>query len=651
MSLELLEQAVLDHEKNTPLEIYELPARAERIAVIGAGIAGLSCALALDRKNYRVSVFEKQGSWGGRLCSHPSFPLFDMDIKRQFVGSGCIFEYGRSIDSLEELAGFSAVVLAMGSMPESWRHGLSDRPDIFVTGGAAGLTVMESLARGAVLSRQIEAFFRTGKRGSEAEVSKTGCSYGGTLTGMKNMPAVLPSKNGSYTEEEARTEAGRCMHCDCRDCMQACEMLRHYRKPPKKIASDIYSDMHAAPPISNHVATRLTYSCNDCGYCRSICPQDVNVGDLLRESRSLRTQDSQYPRAWHEFWLRDMAFHSEEAAFFFIPEGAKTLFFPGCQLIDSYPGHVEQAYELLCIGAKCGLILGCCGAPAFWAGEQDLFAANLARLRSIWMENDCPELVFACPTCERILAEYIPEARHISLYELIASDRVQGRLQMEAAIFDPCSAREDKQVQQAVRSLAKAAGVDLRELPETGRCCGYGGQMRVANPSLYEEIKMHRSSASALPYVVYCANCREVLASAGKECRHILDIVFDLEGQPAPSLDQKRQNALLLKAKASAKLTGIDFLPTRQPWHDINIKVTPALQTELDNRLISADDVRRTIYSAEQQGWGFIDEDSGVVLSWAIMDAVTYWVEYREQSEVYEMINAYTHRMKFRKDQ
>ena len=100
-------------------------------------------------------------------------------------------------------------------------------------------------------------------------------------------------------------------------------------------------------------------------------------------------------------------------------------------------------------------------------------------------------------------------------------------------MFDPCAARGDDEMQTAVRRLAARAGIALEELQERNRCCGHGGHIRVANPSLYEEITRNRAEASDKPYLVYCANCREVFASRGKECAHVLDVVFGLDAGAA----------------------------------------------------------------------------------------------------------------------
>jgi hypothetical protein len=71
--------------------------------------------------------------------------------------------------------------------------------------------------------------------------------------------------------------------------------------------------------------------------------------------------------------------------------------------------------------------------------------------------------------------------------------------------------------------------------------------MQLADPCLYEEIAENRMAAAEEPYIVYCTNCREVFLSHGKDCAHILDIVFGLPGGGVPTLEEKRENALRVK--------------------------------------------------------------------------------------------------------
>lgn len=95
----------------------------EKIAVIGGGPAGLSCAFYLAEKGYKPTVFEKNEKPGGMLVyGIPSFKLekdvveAEIDVMRQMgVEIKCGIEVGKDI-TLEELRkqGYKAFYLAIG---------------------------------------------------------------------------------------------------------------------------------------------------------------------------------------------------------------------------------------------------------------------------------------------------------------------------------------------------------------------------------------------------------------------------------------------------------------------------------------------------------------------------------------------------------
>ena len=658
-----LEAACLRYAKERKAESYVIPPKDQRIAVVGAGTAGLSGALNLAQKKFPVTVFEKEEGWGGALRSHPRFAEFDADIALQFSAVETEFRYGTKIKSLDELADFVVVYIATGAdgdsfgLLQSWDRDLltTSAPKVFMGGAVCGATLMEGIAQGVEASKIIEVFLQTGKATRPyGDYDKEKCDRYLKHDGAASVSLVEASGPEGYTADEARAEAARCLQCDCDSCIAACEMLKRFRKDPHKIAVEVYTDMGVNPPFSSRAVTREAYSCNICGYCKSVCPESVDMGALLQFSRAARMSAGVHPAALHDFWLREMDFATSDGFFASAPKGKETCeyaFYPGCQLGASNPEHVLRSYGFLSETYDAGIILGCCGAPAYWAGDEARLRANIEETRRHWSDTGKPTLVFACATCESLFSSFLPEIPKISLYELLArSEKIVPTSPFaEAAVFDPCAARGDRGMEAAIRKLAGRPGVALEELGERNRCCGHGGHIRIANPDLYDEITRHRAEASPKPYIVYCANCREVFASRGKECAHILDMVFGPTADSrVPSLQEKRDNSLRVKRELMKQIRDIDFEPEGHEWDSLTLIIGDELQKDMEKKLISAADLKEAVWLAETSGDKLYDESDGMSMCSMIKPVITYWVQYRKTApDTYEVFSAYYHRMRF----
>ena len=69
------------------------------------------------------------------------------------------------------------------------------------------------------------------------------------------------------------------------------------------------------------------------------------------------------------------------------------------------PATVRAAYQDLCarLDGGVGLILGCCGVIADWAGRTEMFEENQALLQEALEKLGNPTIICACPTCQKTL--------------------------------------------------------------------------------------------------------------------------------------------------------------------------------------------------------------------------------------------------------
>ncbi len=632
-------------------EGYNVPPRTQTVAVVGAGACGLSAALNLALKKYAVTVFDRLPGWGGSLRDDPRFGEYDEEFRFQFsaVKEGfCSFVFEHEVTEAE-LAPFDAVYFATGEGGFRLEGG-----KYFSGGPCAGWSLMEGIAMGPEASKVIEAFLMTGR--ADPILPHEHAAHCDRYVSHRGVEPAAPSE--TETEAGAMAEAARCMKCDCTDCIDSCIMLKQYRKKPHGLAREAYADSAAAPPIATQSLVRQTYSCTNCGRCNAVCPTNANLGAMFMLSRSDRFRRNTGPKAFHDFWLREMDFSAGEAAAALAPKGKETCsyaFFPGCRLGMSAPGLVKKAYRFLqeATSGDTGLMLGCCGVPALWAGDLERLQSNIDRLRGDWERLGKPTLVYACATCERTLREYLPEIPLVSLYRKMAEAGLQPAEPGfgEAAVFDPCAAREDSELRGAVRDLAAAAGTALTEIGDVSRCCGFGGHIQVPNPELFQRFGEEAAAGAKAPYVVYCINCREVFLTRGKECRHILETYFGSEEGPLPSILEKRHNALQLKQELLKEEWDVDFTPETQPWDALRLAIPDELREKMERTLVSVADLQEAVWHAETGGDKLIGDD-GWRLASLVKSVVTYWVQYRPSGEgdevSFEVAAVYSHRMKWR---
>jgi len=687
-----LERTCVDEAYATLRRKAQMSRKPKHVAIVGAGLAGLTAAFDLAMKGTRVTVFEADAHPLERLASDFSEVLpssaIDADLgaltplgieircrSRIVGGAGPL-----GLDTL--MSSHDAVLLALGPGPaldfapavrltDAGRVAIdadtcaTSSAKVFGGGfhGAPGevYSPIGSCHDGRRAAASIDRFLQgaslTASRPDDGATAS--CLYVNVAAHQPRPPVESLAPDHGYDRDEAMAEAARCFPCRCMECVKACEYLKHYGTYPKRYVRDIYNNVSIVMGLRK--ANRMIDSCTLCGLCDTLCPNDLAMGEVCLEARRDMVDSGHMPASHHDFALRDMAHSRSPTAAFARRQPGRAecavAFFPGCQLSASSPWHVERVYAHLAanIPGGVGLLVDCCGAPALWSGQRALHDEVVARLRETWRGLGEPQIVTACSTCLKTLGEFLPEMKARSLWTVIDAigwpDGARPRLAGPLAIHDPCAGRRAIDAQGAVRRLAAGLGVELRELggAELTTCCGFGGLASFANPEVTDKIVDRRIGESADDYLTYCAMCRDNFARHGKRSIHLLDLVFpspdggDPAARPDPGFSLRRDNRARLKTRMLREVWGEDMA---DPTPEIALIVPDAVRADMERKLILVEDVARAIAEAEASGRKLMDKATGHSIATLRIDEFTCWAEYEATAPGFLLHRAWGHRMR-----
>lgn len=654
IDLQKLEQATVTYATNTRPNRYYLPAKNQRVAIIGAGLGGLGAALRLTARKYEVIIYEKADQIGGRLWDLLPPESFLSDIEAQFVHEQFELRLNTEIKELNDISA-DAILIATGEHGNrfglEYYSGATPRAGVFTC--ASGHPV-ESLASGLEMASVIEGYLKTGiMRNPETK----------TPTKLKMDPRYIrpvptASRPGvTFSKEDAVLESQRCIKCQCDACMRNCDLMKYYSKAPKRIEEEVEITIHPGTLDGDGtVATRLIATCNHCDVCKLVCPQGIDTGAFLLQSHRAMEEKGAMPWVFHEFWLRDMEFsNSEQASVRKSPPGfdaSQWMYIPGCRLGGSDPQYVLESYDYILQEAPdTALLQGCCGAPALWAGNIPLFQQTLEQIRKDWISFGKPTALFACSTCQRIYKDHLPEINGISLYEwMVSRDFTPPSTESaQICVFDPCQSAGQPEMQQAVRTLVRKSGLTVAQELDMPRCCGWGGQVAIANPKYFNGVVRSRSADSDYPYITYCANCRDVFASSGKPASHIFDLLFHLnqtsetspETRKTPTASMSRYHRRQLKKALYHRFFEEEW---DMPQPQLRLFIHDELKEKLNRNLILIEDLEAVIAHCEANDAKILHAN-GSYSGHLVIGQMTFWVQYHQQDDGYLLENAYCHRM------
>jgi glutamate synthase (NADPH) small chain len=669
ISIHELEKAVIKYGASKPSRSLPIPKNNNKVAVVGGGISGLSAAVDLDKKGYSVTIYEKENKLGGRMWTFPKEVLPDDIINEEIdsiLNSSIQIKFNAEIkpDDLELLCNdFDAVYVGIGrKIHETIDMDTfqTEKQKIFAGGTAVynNDSVIFSISSGKRAANSIDRYVQ--KKSLTAVREREG-SYDSPLKlNIDDFTSCnkVEAEGGELSEKEAIKEASRCIKCQCIECYKACTHLRKFEALPKAYIRKIKHNEEII--LGDHYANKMINSCNMCGLCSEVCPSKLNMREIILNTRKSMIERNKMPLSAHDFALKDMEFSNSDRFQLCSHQKqldkSRYLFFPGCQLSASSPEYVEKIYSYLTSSTDdgVGVLLGCCGAPAEWAGREDIFNKTINNLKEKWNAMGKPIFILACSSCCSIFEKYIPEVNFISLWEFMdehgVPQSVNADIKRTFAIHDACTTRYNKKLQNSVRKIVESLGCEIEELrysKEKTKCCGYGGLVFFANKEQTDQTIEERTQESSSDYLVYCTMCRDLFASHNKRTLHLLDLIFgdnldELSQKKGPRLWERRINRSITKA-ALQKMLGEEMEKMKSSKY--NIVLTDEIKNLMEDRWILLQDVEQVIEGAEETGEKFRNPESGKYLARKRIDNVTYWVEYDKKDDAYLIDNVYSHRM------
>ncbi|MBN1673070.1 MAG: (2Fe-2S)-binding protein [Kiritimatiellae bacterium] len=242
-----------------------VPARSgnsgKRVAIVGAGPAGLAAAYHLLQQGHACTIFDEQEEAGGairREIPEAKLPRSVLDAELDVIRAlGAEFRLGtrvgRDLSVAQIRAEYDALVLAVGPVDaeaacvfgvKATKRGIqvdshtlqTDDHAVFAGGGAVGggRMAVRAVADGKRIAIGVDLFLSGGPvsgaierfnsvigriRDEEKQAFLAQAVADGTVTPAGGLES-------GFTDTEAACEAGRCLHCDCRK-PETCRLRRY----------------------------------------------------------------------------------------------------------------------------------------------------------------------------------------------------------------------------------------------------------------------------------------------------------------------------------------------------------------------------------------------------------------------------------------
>lgn len=219
---------------------------------------------------------------------------------------------------------------------------------------------------------------------------------------------------------------------------------------------------------------------------------------------------------------------------------SKVAYFSGCMTDLAFSTTGESVVKhLLDVGVEVVFPKNqvCCGAPAYFGGDDEAFRNLVDHNISVFNELDVDAIVCSCATCASILKHYYSEvagadftrftSKVVDFQQLLVTLGMNSVYKMKKAggynirvtYHDPCHLKRGLGVFEQPRTLIKSLpNVEFIEMEKADRCCGGSGIFSINHyPEAIDHgrIKAESIAKTEADYVVTsCPSCQLHIADA-----------------------------------------------------------------------------------------------------------------------------------------
>lgn len=367
-----------------------------------------------------------------------------------------------------------------------------------------------------------------------------------------------------FTKEEARTEASRCLSCECRLCMKDCLMLSEFTTSPKALFEKFINDDF------DNIDPLIPYSCNQCNQCTIKCPNDLEPRVIFDEFRKTyaTNNNGHSPLEGHKDLDEAIRIDcSKDKSTFIETKGnnqKRYVLIPGCTVPNYNPNHVIDSLNHLneVFDNEVGAVLQCCAKPTLMLGEEDKFKERFKLVQDAIDKTNATTIVTLCPSCFLTYEKYATQ-EVISYWDLIREigvPKTQKNIGKDSDVIfnihDSCPTRHVSSHHENVRYILDELGYKYEEMDnikENTRCCGVGGMSGCVNPSLQTKVLDRRiNDANKESIISYCGSCRASMETGGLDSLHILDLIH---GKTYTKDDMDKERGVNIDASKNRMLT------------------------------------------------------------------------------------------------